>query len=160
MGGLVESECVVCGKKITRSPSEMSKSSRSGPFCSKKCKAAYYSSKVQAVLNATCKFCGKEFHRPVSRNRNSNNVYCCREHWKLGIQSERRVYYTKFKKEVCEKCGFVPVHRCQLDIHHINGVRSDNSPDNLLTVCANCHRLISREENLRWNKSNHEKETP
>ena len=45
------------------------------------------------------------------------------------------------KKSECEKCGFVAVHSCQLDIHHINENHSDNTPNNLQTLCANCHRL-------------------
>jgi len=49
--------------------------------------------------------------------------------------------HRKHKKQQCEKCGFVPQHMCQLDIHHINGIHSDNTESNLQTLCANCHRL-------------------
>ena len=50
--------------------------------------------------------------------------------------------YTRFKKNICEECGFIPVHRRQLDLHHIDKDKANNSPDNFLTLCANCHRLI------------------
>jgi hypothetical protein len=45
------------------------------------------------------------------------------------------------KKEVCELCGFIPVHICQLDVDHIDGNNSNNEESNLQTLCANCHRL-------------------
>ncbi len=45
------------------------------------------------------------------------------------------------KKTHCEKCGFVPVHPVQLDVDHIDGNHTNNSRENLMTLCANCHRL-------------------
>lgn len=41
----------------------------------------------------------------------------------------------------CEVCGFIPQHKCQLDVDHKNGNPADNDPENLWTLCANCHRL-------------------
>lgn len=38
-------------------------------------------------------------------------------------------------------CGFVPTNMCQLDVDHIDGNHINNTPDNLQTLCANCHRL-------------------
>ncbi len=49
--------------------------------------------------------------------------------------------YTKHKKSVCEECGFIPKHSCQLDVDHIDGNKKNNSRANLQTLCANCHRL-------------------
>jgi 5-methylcytosine-specific restriction endonuclease McrA len=45
---------------------------------------------------------------------------------------------------MCERCGFVPEHRCQLDVNHKNGDHSDNRPENLETLCSNCHRLVTQ----------------
>jgi len=50
--------------------------------------------------------------------------------------------YRKFKGSVCERCGFVPVHRAQLDVHHKDRNFTHNEEENLITLCANCHRLI------------------
>jgi len=47
----------------------------------------------------------------------------------------------KFKKSSCEVCGFVAAHTCQLDVDHIDGNHRNNEPNNLQTLCANCHRL-------------------
>lgn len=49
--------------------------------------------------------------------------------------------HRRFKKEKCENCGFIPLHRCQLDVDHIDGNNSNNDPNNFRTLCANCHRL-------------------
>lgn len=49
--------------------------------------------------------------------------------------------YRGFKKATCELCGFVPVHPCQLDVDHIDGNHANDAPENLQTLCANCHRL-------------------
>jgi 5-methylcytosine-specific restriction endonuclease McrA len=43
--------------------------------------------------------------------------------------------------DVCGRCGFVPVVLAQLDVHHRDGDHSNNAPENLETICANCHRL-------------------
>jgi len=49
--------------------------------------------------------------------------------------------YTRERKNYCENCGFIAIHRAQLDVDHIDGNRENNSPENLRTLCANCHRL-------------------
>lgn len=49
--------------------------------------------------------------------------------------------YKRFKKAICEQCGFVPTHISQLDVDHIDGNRKNNDLSNLKTLCANCHRL-------------------
>ncbi|AUR99099.1 HNH nuclease [Vibrio phage 1.262.O._10N.286.51.A9] len=52
-----------------------------------------------------------------------------------------RKYYRGFKEDKCIICGFIPKHICQLDVDHIDGNHNNNSPENLQTLCANCHRL-------------------
>jgi len=49
--------------------------------------------------------------------------------------------YLKHKKEHCEKCAFIAIHPCQLDVDHVDGNHENNDPNNLQTLCANCHRL-------------------
>jgi protein-arginine kinase activator protein McsA len=46
-----------------------------------------------------------------------------------------------FKKNYCELCGFVAINPVQLDVDHINGNHNDRREENLMTLCANCHRL-------------------
>lgn len=41
----------------------------------------------------------------------------------------------------CDDCGLdLSAHRNLLHVHHINGVKSDNSAVNLRPLCADCHR--------------------
>ena len=56
--------------------------------------------------------------------------------------------YRIYKKSVCIKCGFIPEDACQLDVDHIDGNHANNDPNNLQTLCANCHRLKSKRERL------------
>ena len=49
--------------------------------------------------------------------------------------------YRLHKKDHCEKCGFIAEHPVQLDVDHIDGNHHNDEIDNLMTLCANCHRL-------------------
>ena len=53
----------------------------------------------------------------------------------------RKNKYKTHKKNHCESCGFIPIHSVQLDVDHIDGNHSNDTVDNLMTLCANCHRL-------------------
>lgn len=55
--------------------------------------------------------------------------------------------YRRFKKDICENpsCNFEAIDSCQLDVDHIDGNRNNNDSSNLQTLCANCHRLKTKE---------------
>jgi hypothetical protein len=41
----------------------------------------------------------------------------------------------------CQQCGLdLTNHKSLLHVHHINGVKSDNSASNLTPLCCDCHR--------------------
>ena len=61
--------------------------------------------------------------------------------WRKKCSGCNKKPYRKYRKDCCEKCGFKPEHICQLDVDHKDGDRKNNSPSNLQTLCANCHRL-------------------
>lgn len=91
-----------------------------------------------------CKHCG-----PV-KVKKKRDRYLCRNSQKRWTRSEaakarrlleRRPYRSELQDH-CERCGFVPEVKCQLDVHHIDGNHENNAKWNLATVCANCHRLI------------------
>ena len=90
---------------------------------------------------ADCKECGQ-----VKIKRRPNGKWRCKVGWKKGAKvyrSNKRYdkLYRNHKKDICERCGFVPEHRCQLDVDHIDGNHNNDNLSNLQTLCANCHRL-------------------
>lgn len=49
-------------------------------------------------------------------------------------------HYRVEKNFECEQCGVnMKSNKSLLHVHHISGVKSDNSPRNLKAVCADCH---------------------
>ena len=95
---------------------------------------------------AVCSKCG-----PVKvRNKPSNKLWRCSKainEIEARYKKKKKQVYRKHLKKECERCGFKPEHRCQLDIHHLDGDHSNNVQGNLQTLCANCHRYV--EEILR-----------
>jgi len=86
-----------------------------------------------------CAVCG-----PTRLKLKQRGYWCCRT--KSNVN---RVKLAKHKKDYCELCGFVAEHRSQLDVDHIDGEHLNNEPDNLQTLCANCHRLKTQ-QNKDW----------
>ena len=83
--------------------------------------------KGRGLFKAICKRC----HKAAYQDREKANRY----------EAVRRHPYKAHRKGVCEECGFVPVHPCQLDVDHRDGDKRNDDPANLQTLCANCHRL-------------------
>ena len=45
-----------------------------------------------------------------------------------------------FRREECESCGYVPMFLRGLEVHHRDGDKENNDPENLMTLCSNCHK--------------------
>lgn len=50
------------------------------------------------------------------------------------------------KKNKCEKCGFVPEDKCQLDIIYKDNNKKNKEKSNVKTYCANCSRLYRKKQ--------------
>ena len=52
-----------------------------------------------------------------------------------------RLFFEGIKKEECESCKNTTWlnQKIPLELHHINGINSDNSIENLQILCPNCH---------------------
>lgn len=89
-------------------------------------------SKGNGKYKPLCSPCDDRVFSPVSRKTQR----------KKRVKKYQRPYLKVYEKEArCARCGFEAEHSCQLDVDHIDGRKSNNSPDNLQTLCANCHRL-------------------
>ena len=56
-------------------------------------------------------------------------------------QYNKKNGYLLDKKSKCEKCGFVPQDKCQLDLIYKDNNNKNKEKSNLRTLCANCSRL-------------------
>ena len=90
---------------------------------------------------ATCSVCGHT--RIKIRNKKAatpNSRWRCIAVFKRNY-NKWNYPYRIHRKNKCEHCGFIPKHSSQLEVDHIDGNHNNNDPNNLQTLCANCHRL-------------------
>jgi hypothetical protein len=83
---------------------------------------------------------GKTFYRSLC------NV-CLKHGAGAGVPRWSRAGY-KIKNS-CDKCGFRSPHTEIFLVFHIDGDLNNCRPTNLKTVCANCARVLHK-ENVRW----------
>lgn len=116
----------------------------------------------QYVEPKHCKWCGK----PLTGRRTS---FCCDECsrlfnnctvWNRGRDpySLRILYRDNF---TCQRCGefhamknelgiYIPIDDGQLNVHHIKPVsEGGDEPENLVTLCKECHKEVHKEMNIK-----------
>lgn len=79
--------------------------------------------------------------RPTySKHHSGRTYYRCKRSYDHTIM-KKKYPHKLHKKTYCENsdCGFVAKHPAQLHVDHIDGNSSNNDPNNLQTLCANCH---------------------
>jgi hypothetical protein len=54
---------------------------------------------------------------------------------------KNRMLREGIKDNICEVCGLKEWNnsQIQMELHHLNGVRTDHRPNNLQMICPNCH---------------------
>ena len=82
--------------------------------------------------------------KPISEILTENSEY---QSYKLA----RRLLKEKIKEYKCELCGNTewmnkPI---PLELHHINGIHTDNRLENLQLLCPNCHALTDNYRNRK-----------
>lgn len=100
-----------------------------------------------------CDFCGKLLARKSFNGRLEDmGAFRLRRFCNRICGNSRKVvtmgalYYraAKHRKKQCEACGFTR----KLHAHHVDGDETNNSPENIQTLCTHCHNfwhaLLSR----------------
>lgn len=149
------SACQFCHKEFEHSAHKKQQ------FCSRRC---FFDSKKKTVIRE-CAICGKEFERQATRNAKSKSglYYCSHQCSGKRLLGKRRLdfkgwYMTRGYKYIftpdhprCDKRGYVVEHRLVMEtkisrylkktenVHHINGIKNDNRPENLTIVQTGPH---------------------
>lgn len=163
-GGKIEIKCQLPGCNNVREvyPSDI-KSGR-GKYCSHKCRGLAKRKRFKKI----CLQCGKEFETSCKDKK-----YCkgkCyyifkigenNPNWQNGISFEP--YTSKFNKQLkelirfrdsyfCQKCGLLEIDNGQrLSIHHIDYVKKNCLPSNLISLCRICNKIVNFNRS-KWEK--------
>lgn len=154
--------CKICGKEFYAKPSWLKKGW--GKYCSSKCQ---YKAQLKGKF-VYCDICGKKIWKAPKdiAHSKSGKFFCTKSHqtlwrnkiysgpnhpfWTGGIRAYREQYKKIFQKNkvavACACCGYDKEN--VLIVHHRNGDRKNNKPNNLEWLCRNCHYLIHNGETI------------
>lgn len=145
-------------------------------YCSAACKAAA-AKKRKELEDRTCPWCGATFSPATSRRQYcsrtcANAAHSVRMRGKGNSHFKTGTSYAKWFAEmrplvldrdghiciVCQKAEQIKVtawkgqdvDRSNLVIHHINEDPTDNSPENLVTLCKTCHAVHHKSAQTPW----------
>ena len=102
-------------------------------------------------VTKTCLKCGKKFE--VRNGEGKKRLYCSRRCAELNRESSGFICQQGYKK-VQHNCKSVFEHRLVAEqmlgrpllkgeiVHHSNGVKNDNRPENLMVMSQACHRAL------------------
>ena len=130
---IYECICKTCGKKFTSIHLRKSKE-----YCS-----------VSCIQRHPCQLCGKIITGRVTF-QSGEKKFCsraCSNFVHRTLNSTLQYMPNGFAKSLKDH-GKIMCNRCQIEniqvlvVHHIDRNRKNNSPDNLETLCANCHHKI------------------
>jgi zinc-finger of the FCS-type, C2-C2 len=145
-------QCHVCGKDFETKQFYVNRGQ--GMFCSRECR--YKTMRTGRLVS--CSSCNKEIYRKPRQLRLSKSAlyFCdksCQTRWRnehfVGAKHAnwihgRSAYKTVLKRigraKICEICETVDER--VLAVHHIDRVRTNIDPSNLVWLCHNCHFLV------------------
>jgi hypothetical protein len=126
-----------CQNKVLRRHKKTQK------YCSVRCAVRQAGSRKSAAARSTypiCPVCG-------DRTKTRKSKHCSSQCWQIvlsrrkGARDYKRGIFATQPNE-CHVCKYRI--RPALVIHHQDGNRQNNCPDNLCILCANCHSLVHR----------------
>lgn len=93
-------------------------------------------------LLGDCSICGPEvkIKRSSQFKPDGSAWWRCNNQYKQTKDLIERPYIAH-KKDYCEntECTSTIIHSVQLSVDHIDGNHQNNDPENLMTLCLNCH---------------------
>jgi len=104
--------CDVCNTQVYKSQKAL-KGSKSGKF-----------------------FCGKSCQTTWRNQQFKGDMH---PNWKEGKHAYRRMMHASERPKICGRCQTTDVR--VLAVHHVDHDRSNNTLDNLVWLCHNCHHL-------------------
>ena len=95
---------------------------------------------------AVCASCGPVRIKLWNYGPQNGRRWRCAGYIKQRYEKKNGRNTGKYQKlDYCEKCGFKADDPVQLDIDHRDSNRRNGDKSNLWTLCANCHRLITKQ---------------
>lgn len=147
-GGGTACICETCGKHFKVKNSQAINGR--GKYCSQEC---YNKVRQRNKVKRICEICGKEFQSVPSRVAMGIARFCsieCRgkgtsgpahASWRGGPRPYPQEWNEAFRQAIRERDN----HTCAVcrmlgkDVHHINYVKDDTTPENCITLCKPCH---------------------
>lgn len=84
---------------------------------------------------------GKYFCTKTCQTKWRNTIHSGPQHsnWKDGKHAYRRMMHPSTRPQVCGRCKTADIR--VLAVHHLDHDRTNNTLDNLVWLCHNCHHL-------------------
>lgn len=150
--------CQICAKKFYVKPYHLKKGW--GKFCSKTCQfKSQFTGKI-----IKCDTCDKEVYKPLKEweRSKSGKYFCSRScqtiwrnkvfsgekhaNWLTGKSVYRSMLLKTSKATICLLCNISDIR--VLNAHHKDHDKTNNSLDNLVWLCLNCHYLVHHSSEL------------
>lgn len=150
--------CNQCGNSFDKIPANVGEKN----FCDRKCLFEFKRGENHpgwVHVHKDCRICGKEV--PHYRARRSNGQYCsveCKNKgrsgenspwWKGGIWPYGGNFSKGLRSSIrdrdgdrCSVCKTKKYGKRNLHVHHIDMNKMNDDPNNLITLCAQCHKRV------------------
>lgn len=105
-------------------------------------------SKIESLSLNTSHFTGSAWNvginfKPIKTKIPLSDIMVEKSSYKSTTSLKKRLFEEGYKEERCELCGNTEWmgNPIPLEIHHINGINTDNRLENLSIICCNCHAI-------------------